>query len=99
MKMAFKVKPFVEVLAMTKEKLDEVLAPIRARSARAKADMALAKLEEEMVGLEREIHERCASKELDFDAIIAKIDRFELTERKHRQIKALIDDLFPGKAA
>ncbi len=35
--MAFKVKPFAEVLAFTKEKLDEALAPIRARSARAKA--------------------------------------------------------------
>lgn len=95
--MAFKVKPFVEVIAMTKEKLDEALAPIRARSAKAKADMALAKLEESMVTTEREIHEGCASKDLDFDSIIGKIDKYELTERKHKQIKQLIGDLFPAE--
>lgn len=98
--MAFKVKPFVEVIAMTKEKLDEALAPIRARSARAKADMASAKLEESMVTLEREIHEACASKDIDFDfdKIIALIDRYDLTERKSKQIGKLIGDLFPGRA-
>lgn len=95
--MAFKVKPFVEVIAMTKEKLDEALAPIRARSAKAKAEMAQAKLEEKMVTLEREIHEACANKDLDFDCIISKIDQYELTERKNAQIKELIDDLFPAR--
>lgn len=96
--MAFQVKPFREVIAMTKEKLDEALAPIRARSAKAKADMASAKLEEQMVTLEREIHEACASKDIDFDAVIAKIDKYELTERKHTQVNKLILDLFPEKA-
>jgi hypothetical protein len=93
--MAFKVKPFAEVIALSKEKLDEALAPIRARSAKAKADMAQAKLEEKMVTLEREIHEACAEKDLDFDSIISKIDQYELTERKNEQIKELITDLFP----
>jgi hypothetical protein len=96
--MAFKVKPFREVLAMTKEKLDEALAPIRARSARAKADMVSARLEEKMVTLEREIHEACATKEIDFDAVIGLIDKYELTERKNTQVKALIADLFPERA-
>jgi hypothetical protein len=94
---AFKVKPFVEVVALSKEKLDEALAPIRARSAKAKAEMAQAKLEEEMVTLEREIHELCASKDINFDSIIGKIDRYELTERKCQQIDGLIGELFPGK--
>jgi len=96
--MAFKVKSFREVLTLSKEKLDEALAPIRARSAKAKADLVSAKLEEQMVTLEREIHEACAAKDLDFDAIISKIDRYELTERKNKQVKALISDLFPEKA-
>jgi hypothetical protein len=96
--MAFKVKPFVEVIAMTKEKLDEVLAPVRARSAKAKAEMAQAELEEEMVTLERQIHEACASKDLDFDDIIEKIDEYELVERKSKQIRRLIAELFPARA-
>lgn len=95
--MAFVVKPFEEVLKYTKEMLDDVLAPIRARSAKAKADMVSAKLEEQMLTLEREIHEACASKEIDFDAVIAKIDKYDLTERKRNQVTKLIDDLFPSK--
>jgi len=95
--MAFKVKPFAEVLRYTKEALDDALAPIRARSASAKAALYSAKLEEEMVGLERQIHEACASKDLDFDTIIAKIDKYELSERKLKQVNGLISELFPEK--
>lgn len=95
--MSFIVKPFRELITMSKEMLDEALAPIRARSAKAKADMASAKLEEQMLTLEREIHEACASKDIDFDQVIAKIDRYELTERKRDQVSKLIVQLFPDK--
>lgn len=95
--MAFKVKPFAEVLKMSKEALDDALAPIRARSARAKADMVSAKIEEEMVGLERQIHEACAEKELNFDKITGLIDKFELAERKKKQVDNLMVELFPVK--
>ncbi len=95
--MAFKVKSFAEVLAMSKEKLDSALAPIRARSAKAKANLVSAELEEQMFTLEREIHEACTEKELDFDRIIAKIDRYELLERKSKQVDDLIGELFPEK--
>ena len=100
--MAFKVKPFAEVIKLSKEALDDVLAPIRARSAKAKADMVSAKLEEEMVTLERQIHEACAFKDLDFDSIIGQINRYELAERKHKQIGKLIaalDDLYQMTSA
>ena len=93
--MAFKVKPFAEVLKMSKEALDDALAPIRARSARAKADMVGAKLEEEMIDFERRIHEACADKELDFDKIIGLINKFDLAERKQKQVGKLIAELFP----
>ena len=96
--MSFKVKPFADVLVMTDVELDTELAPIRARSAKAKADMTVAKLEEEMVTLERRIHEACAAKDLNFDSIISMIDQYELTERKSGQIKSLIGDLFPVSA-
>ena len=93
--MAFNVKPFKEVLAMTKEKLDEALAPIRARSAKAKAELEVAKLDEKLIGLEGEIHKLCAEKDLNFDKIIDKINDYELTERKHKQITQLVTELFP----
>lgn len=96
--MAFKIKSFREVLTMSKEGLDEVLAPVRARSARSKADLYSAQLEEKMIGIERAIHEACAEKDLDFDAIIGKIDSYELLERKSKQVDGLIAELFPAKA-
>lgn len=95
--MAFKVKPFAEVISLTKEKLDEALAPVRARSAKAKTDMKQAELEEKMIGLERKISEKCADKDLDLDGVISLIDQYELTERKSKQVAKLIADLFPAK--
>jgi hypothetical protein len=95
--MAFKVKPFVEVIKMSKECLDDALAPIRARAARAKAGMVSASLEEELISLERQIHEACAEKELNFDRIINLINKFDLAERKKKQVGKLIDELFPEK--
>lgn len=96
--MAFKVKPFAEVVAMTSEELDVELAPIRARAARAKADLACSKLEETLVTLERRIYEACASKDINFDAIGSLIDQYELTDRKRSQIGKLLDGLFPAPA-
>jgi hypothetical protein len=93
--MAFKVKPFAEVIKLSKEALDDVLAPVRARAAKAKADMVSAKLEEEMIDLERRIHEACAEKELDFNKITDLINKFELAERKRKQVSKLVAELFP----
>lgn len=96
--MAFTVKTFKEVVGYTKEKLDEALAPVRARAAKAKANMAVAEIEENMITLEREIHEACAERDLDFDKIISKIDRYELAERRLTQINKLVADLFPEES-
>lgn len=93
--MAFIVKPFREIISMSKEKLDEALAPIRARSARAKADLEIAKLDEKLVGVETEIHKLCAEKELDFNKISDKLDEYALAERRRDQITGLIKQLFP----
>lgn len=95
--MAFIVRPFREIISMSKEKLDEALAPIRARSARAKADLEIAKLDEKLVGVETEIHKLCAEKELDFNKISDKLDEYALAERRRDQITGLIKQLFPAE--
>lgn len=96
--MAFKVKSFREVVALTKEKLDEAMAPIRERSAKAKAELEIAKQQEKLISLETEIHKLCAEKELNFDSIANKIDSYELAERRLKQIERLVKDLFPKEA-
>jgi hypothetical protein len=55
----------------------------------------VAMTEEKLLSLEARINESCARKELDFNAIGDLIDEYDLTERRLRQIKALIADLFP----
>jgi hypothetical protein len=95
--MAFKVKSYQEVLALTKEKLDEALAPIRARSAKAKAELEIAKQQEKLIALETDIHKLCAEKDLNFNSIADKVDAYELAERRLKQIESLVLELFPFK--
>ena len=93
--MTFKVKPFLEVVGLSKEALDEAFAPIRAKAAKAKAELFTVRLEEEQVSIERQIYERCADKDINFDMIISLMDKYDLNERKHRQVRKLLSELFP----
>lgn len=93
--MSFNIKPFKDLIAMTKEKLDEAMIPLRVRAAKAKAEGEVIKLEEKLITLETKINEMCAQKELDFTAIADKMDEFELTERRLKQIQKLVAELFP----
>ncbi len=95
--MAFQIKPFKELVAMTKEKLDEAMVPLRVRGAKAKAEGEIIKLEEKLIGLETKINESCAQKDLDFNKIGDLMDDYDITERRLLQIKELVAALFPEK--
>jgi len=95
--MAFQIKPFKELVAMTKEKLDEALVPLRVRSAKAKSESEVIKLEEKLIGLETKINEACSKKELDFNGIGDLMDEYDITERRLNQIRELVAALFPEK--
>jgi hypothetical protein len=95
--MAFKIKPFKDLVSLTKEKLDEALVPLRVRAAKAKAEGEVIKLEEKLIGLETKLNEACAKKELDFNGIGDLMDEYDLTERRLTQIKDLVSALFPEK--
>jgi len=94
--MAFQIKPFKDLVALTKEKLDEALVPLRVRAAKAKAEGEVIKLEEKLISLETKINEACAKKELDFNSIGDMMDEYDLTERRLKQINELVASLFPG---
>lgn len=95
--MAFQIKPFKDLVALTKEKLDEALIPLRVRAAKAKAEGEVIRLEEKLLNYETRINEACAKKELDFNAIGDLMDEYDLTERRLVQIKDLVAALFPEK--
>ena len=90
----FEIKPFKELIAMSKDKLDEAMAPVRARAAKAKASLKEAEIDEKLINLETKIHEMCAKKDLDFDSIVNKMDEYELLDRKKAQVKDLVKQLF-----
>ena len=91
------LKPFAEVIALSKEKLAESLAPIRARKVRSQAELEMAKLDDELIRLESEVHEMCAKEDINFPNLLDKLDKAALLERRKAQYEKVLADLFPTK--
>ncbi|RTL34284.1 MAG: hypothetical protein EKK53_26715 [Burkholderiales bacterium] len=93
-----KLKPLKEILAMSKQALDESLAPLRARKVKAKAEMKLADNEAKLLEYETRITQACAKEDIDFDNVIDLIDEHELLTRRNEQLKRIVADLFPANS-
>ena len=96
--MAFKLKSFQELVAMTKEKFDEALIPLRVEAAKNRAQGEVIKIKEQLLNLETKINEACAKKDIDFNAVGNLMDDYDLAERRLKQIEGLVTALFPTKA-
>ncbi|MCK5602151.1 hypothetical protein KAR91_09785 [Candidatus Pacearchaeota archaeon] len=92
-----KLRPYKEILAMAKDKVDETLAPARANRAKKQAELEIAKMEEKVASQEANILELCSAREIDFDEIIAAQDEYALMERKIKQFGKIIKEMFPDK--
>jgi hypothetical protein len=91
-----KLTPYKEILKWSKEKVDEALAGVRANKAHKQAELEIAKLEEAIATQDAKINEICASKkDIDFGRLIAAQDEQALTERKIKQFRKIIGELFP----
>lgn len=91
-----KLKPFAEIIAMSKEKLAESLAPIRARKVRSQAELEMAKLDDEIVRLEADVQEQCAKEDINFPSLLDKLDKAALLERRRAQYEDVLKQLFPA---
>jgi hypothetical protein len=94
--MKMKLKPFKEILKMSKEKRDEAMAPIRAHKVKTQAQLEMAKIDEKLVTLEAEIQEMCTQREINFDALIKKLDDAAIQERRKKQYAKIVQELFPA---
>lgn len=92
-----KLKPFAEIIALSKEKLAESLAPIRARKVKSQAELEMAKLDDELVRLEAEVQEMCAKEDISFPNLLDKLDKVALLERRKAQYERVLSELFPAK--
>lgn len=91
-----KLKPFAQIIAMSKEKLDEAMAPIRARQVKSKAEMEMATLDADILTKETQVQEMCTTKDIDFKGLLAKLDEIALLERRKKQYSKVLEELFPG---
>jgi 3-isopropylmalate dehydratase small subunit len=90
-----KLKPFKDLIAMSKEKLDEALAPIRARQVKTQAELKLAEIDEKIVTKETEVQELCTGKSIDFETLLKTLDDIAILERRKKQYDKVLSELFP----
>jgi len=90
-----KLKPYKELIAMSKEKLDAALAPVRARQVKTQAELEMAKIDEQLISTEASIQELCAQKQIDFAKLLKMMDDVALAERRKKQYGQILAELFP----
>lgn len=90
-----KLIPYKEILAMAKEKVQEAFAPMRAREMRKKAELEQLQLESKLMEHDQKIQEICAAYPIDFKKLLDQLDEKALIERRIKQYKKIIDEMFP----
>ena len=90
-----KLTAYKKLLAMGREAVDATLAPVRAFSAKKKAELEMAKLDERIATLQSELTVTCSEKDINFDRIIDKLDDIALSERRKEQFSQIIAEMFP----
>lgn len=89
------LRPFKELIAMSKEKLNEAMAPVRAKMVQSQAQLEMAELEGQILTLETEAQEMCIEKSINFKRLFDKLDEIALLERRKEQYKKVLGQLFP----
>ena len=90
-----KLVPYQQALKMGKEKLKEVLIPVRVKKARKQAELEMCKLEEDVAVKEAALNEECCKEEINFSRIIDMQDELGLLERRRNQYQKILDEMFP----
>ena len=89
------LKPFKDIIKLSKEKLDEAMAPVRARQVKAKAELEMSKLEADILDKQTKVQEMCLDKDINFPKLLDTLDSVALLERRQTQYKDVLSQLFP----
>jgi len=89
------LRPFKELFALSKEKLDEAMAPIRARQVRSQANLEQSTIDADLLTKETQIQEMLTGKTIDFPKLMDKLDEYDLLERRKQQYDTVLGQLFP----
>lgn len=85
---------YSDVLTLAKDKIKEVMAPLRAREMKKKAELEVAKLEGIIAEKEQKIQEYASEYPIEFDKLLDALDDLQLTERKKAQFVKIIEEMF-----
>lgn len=92
------LRPFKELISLSKEKLNEAMGPIRARQVKAKADLEMSKIDTDLLNLETQVQEMCAEKDINLSKLLDRLDEIALLERRKTQYEKVLVQLFPEEA-
>lgn len=90
-----KLTPYKQILKLGKEKVAELLAPVRANEMRKKAELEIAQIEGKLLEKEQAVHELCSAYPIDFSKLIDAMDEVALLERRKKQLAGIAAELFP----
>ena len=85
---------YKELLVLAKDKVKEVMAPLRVKEMKKKAELEACKLDSTIAEKEQRIQEYASSYPVDFDKLIDAIDDLELVKRRKSQFDKIIGEMF-----
>jgi hypothetical protein len=91
-----KLKPYSEVLKMSKEEIKELMIPIRAKQTKKQIELKLYEIEEEIMRNEANVQNICSRYPLEIEHLIDAQDTLALMDRKHKKLQQMLDELFPA---
>lgn len=89
---------YKDLLVLCKEKIQEAMAPLRAREMLKKAELEVCKIDSLIAEKEQKIQEYASQYPICFDRLIDALDELELTKRRKEQLEKIIAEMFGDEA-
>lgn len=85
---------YKDILVLAKDKVQEAMAPLRAKEMRKKGELEVCKLESVIAEKEQKIQELASQYPIKFECLLDAMDDLELTIRRKEQFEKLIVEMF-----
>lgn len=85
---------YKDILGLAKDKIKEVMAPLRAHEMKKRAELEIAKIDSTIAEKEQAIQEFASAYPIDFDKMIDAIDELDLIKRRQAQFAQIIEEMF-----
>ena len=89
-----KFPKYSEMLKLGKEKLNEMIAPLRANEMKKQAELEICKLESQVAEYEQKVHESLSEYPINFKNIMSALDQVDLTKRRLDQFTKIHREMF-----